>query len=86
MTIRVSKLEAEQQISQLLKKVLQGEEIAISLEGKEIARLVPVARKNVTSADKQSRIPGIDAGRFVVPDDFDDPLPSEILQAFNGEE
>jgi hypothetical protein len=28
------------------------------------------------------RIPGIDRGRLVVPDDFDEPLPEEILKAF----
>ncbi len=27
---------------------------------------------------KQKRIPGIDVGLFVVPDDFDEPLPAEI--------
>lgn len=28
------------------------------------------------------RIPGIDAGLFSVPDDFDDPLPEDILESF----
>ncbi len=32
----------------------------------------------------EMRIPGIDEGRFVVPDDFDDPLPSDLLKAFEG--
>ncbi|MGB5712423.1 MAG: hypothetical protein WBM44_16120 [Waterburya sp.] len=32
----------------------------------------------------EMRIPGIDEGRFVVPDDFDDPLPAELLKAFEG--
>jgi hypothetical protein len=32
------------------------------------------------------RVPGIDEGRFVVPDDFDDPLPPDILKAFEGED
>lgn len=31
------------------------------------------------------RIPGIDKGRFIVPDNFDDPLPADILAAFEGE-
>lgn len=31
------------------------------------------------------RFPGIDEGCFVVPDDFDDPLPLDILKAFEGE-
>ncbi len=30
------------------------------------------------------RIPGIDEGRFVVPDDFDAPLPPDLLKAFEG--
>jgi hypothetical protein len=32
------------------------------------------------------RVPGIDEGCFVVPDDFDDPLPPDILKAFEGED
>jgi hypothetical protein len=28
---------------------------------------------------------GLCAGEFVVPDDFDDPLPEDILQAFESE-
>ncbi len=32
------------------------------------------------------RVPGIDEGRFLVPDDFDDPLPPELLKAFEGED
>ncbi|MGV2830804.1 hypothetical protein [Myxosarcina sp. GI1(2024)] len=34
--------------------------------------------------DLAPRVPGIDEGRFVVPDDFDDPLPPELLEAFEG--
>jgi hypothetical protein len=30
------------------------------------------------------RIPGIDKGRLVVPDDFDEPLPQEIMKAFEN--
>ncbi|MBW4533342.1 MAG: hypothetical protein KME09_05340 [Pleurocapsa minor HA4230-MV1] len=32
------------------------------------------------------RVSGIDEGRFVVPDDFDDPLPPDILKAFEGKD
>lgn len=32
------------------------------------------------------RVPGIDEGCFVVPDDFDDPLPPDILKAFEGDD
>lgn len=32
----------------------------------------------------QMRVPGIDEGRFIVPDDFDNPLPADLLEAFEG--
>ncbi|MEM7761316.1 MAG: hypothetical protein AAF298_24785 [Cyanobacteria bacterium P01_A01_bin.40] len=35
---------------------------------------------------KQMRVPGIDEGSFVVPDDFDDPLPADLLEAFEGKD
>lgn len=34
----------------------------------------------------QMRVPGIDEGRFIVPDDFDDPLPPDLLEAFEGKD
>jgi prevent-host-death family protein len=79
MTIYVNQQEAEQRFSELLSRVLQGEEIVISIEGKEMARLIP------SILPLQSRVPGIDKGRFVVPDDFDEPLPEAIIKAFEGE-
>lgn len=36
------------------------------------------------SAPAQRRPFGLAAGEFVVPDDFDDPLPVEILRDFEG--
>jgi len=35
-------------------------------------------------ASIERRIPGIDAGIFTVPNDFDDPLPEKILQSFGA--
>lgn len=32
------------------------------------------------------RVPGIDEGRFIVPDNFDDPLPPRLLKAFEDED
>ena len=87
MTIYVNLQEAEQKFPQLFSQVLQGEEIIISVEGQEKARLIPSSSNPTITSDKTSekRIPGIDQGRFVVPDDFDEPLPQELLQAFEGE-
>ena len=40
--------------------------------------------EQATAQKHQMRVPGIDKGRFVVPDDFDDPLPPDLLKAFEG--
>jgi prevent-host-death family protein len=70
--------EAKTQFSRLLKRVTLGEQITIASRGKAVARLVPVPK---TEAERRL---GIFAGKFVVPDDFDDPLPQELLDAFEG--
>jgi hypothetical protein len=35
---------------------------------------------------KKERVPGSAKGLFVVPDDFNDPLPPEIQRYFDGED
>jgi hypothetical protein len=37
-----------------------------------------------TAAEPTLRPAGLAAGEFVVPDDFDDPLPDDLLDAFEG--
>ena len=71
-----------------MSQVLEGEEIIISVEGQEMARIIPSSFKITATASKgqKIRLPGIDEGRFVVPDDFDDPLPPDILKAFEGKQ
>lgn len=66
--------EAKTHLSRLLREVAAGEEVTITRDGVAIARLVPVS-------SSQGRIFGLDEGRFVVPEDFDDPLP-ELEQHF----
>jgi prevent-host-death family protein len=69
--------EAKTHLSRLLRRVIAGEEVVITKGGKAIARLVPV-RQPV------SRELGKDRGRFEVPEDFDAPLPEEILREFEA--
>jgi len=59
------------------------EELAAQMSGAEIRRQ---ALNLVLAAQdlRRERIPGIDAGIFTVPDDFDDPLPEKILQSFGA--
>jgi prevent-host-death family protein len=69
--------EAKTRLSELLRRVAAGEEILI-LNGREpVARLVP-ARQSRT------RRLGQDQGRYVVPDDFDAPLPDDVLEQFGA--
>jgi prevent-host-death family protein len=76
MTKSVGVHEAKTHLSRLLDEVAAGEEVVITRRGEEVASLVPVRASK--------RRFGMDRGRFVVPDDFDDPLPDDLLDAFEG--
>jgi prevent-host-death family protein len=67
--------EAKTQLSKLLERVEAGEEIAITRRGGEVARLVP-------SANRRSPRFGIDRGVWEVPEDFDAPLPDDVISEF----
>jgi prevent-host-death family protein len=69
--------EAKTHLSRLLLRVAGGEEIVIARAGKPIARLVPVE-------PRPERLIGQDDGLFEVPDDFDAPLPEEVLALFQS--
>jgi len=70
--------ETKTQLSRLLKRVALGEEITIANRGKPVALLVPIRAKD------SGRKLGMFKGKFFVADDFDAPLPDEILDAFEG--
>jgi prevent-host-death family protein len=72
--------EAKTQFSKLLRRVARGEEVVIARAGKPVARLSPI------KAPPKERVPGDAKGLFVVPADFNDPLPPEIQRYFEGEE
>jgi prevent-host-death family protein len=75
MTKSVGVHDAKTHLSRLLEDVAAGEEVVITRRGEEVARLVP-ARVHT------ARRLGMDRGKFVVPEDFDAPLPDEVLDAF----
>jgi prevent-host-death family protein len=72
--------EAKSRFSALVERAAAGEEIIIAKAGRPRARLVPF------STAQQPREPGGWEGRVWIADDFDDPLPPEILKGFAGEE
>ena len=68
--------EAKTHLSRLLREIVDGEEVVITRSGRPVARLVPI--------EEDRPVFGVDEGRFVVPDDFDDALDDRLLRAFEG--
>lgn len=68
--------EAKTHLSRLLREIVEGEEVVITRSGRPVARLVPI--------EEDRPVFGVDEGRFVVPDDFDEPLDEGLLRAFEG--
>lgn len=66
--------EAKTHLSQLLALVEAGQVITIARAGKPIARLTTIAER------PPDRVPGMDKGKVVIHDDFDDPIPE--LEAY----
>ncbi|GAB4323141.1 MAG: type II toxin-antitoxin system prevent-host-death family antitoxin [Leptolyngbyaceae cyanobacterium] len=73
--------QAKSNLSRLLSRVEMGEEIIISNRGIPVAKLVPF---RPTTHRRDSL--GCDRDHFTVPDDFNDPLPEDILAAFEGQQ
>jgi antitoxin (DNA-binding transcriptional repressor) of toxin-antitoxin stability system len=68
--------QAKSTLSQLVKRASSGERIFIGGYGKAEVVLSPA------SSVKPKKILGILEGKLLVPDNFDDPLPNDILQVF----
>jgi antitoxin (DNA-binding transcriptional repressor) of toxin-antitoxin stability system len=76
--LRVTVDEIQRNPSKYLRQVEAGETFLILQADKAIAELRPIAN------NKQLRPFGLCAGEFTVPDDFDAPLPEDLLGAFEG--
>jgi prevent-host-death family protein len=70
--------EAKTHLSRFVEQAAAGEEIIIAKAGKPVARLVPLksmpSRRNL----------GIFKGKLNIPDDFDTPLPDEVIAQFEN--
>lgn len=62
-----------------LRRVEAGEELTIMHAGRAVAEIKPIS-----SSPPTARPFGLCAGTFIVPDDFDEPLPEAVLQDFEG--
>lgn len=76
---QVSVEEIQQDLPAYLQRVEDGETIIIIRAGKPVAEVKPVLSRTETL-----RPFGLCAGEFTVPDDFDAPLPEDIVKAFEG--
>ncbi len=75
---QVNLYEAKTQLSKLVEAAAAGEDVIIARAGKPVARLSalerPVGKRRI----------GILDGQISVPDDFNTPLPEEVIESFYG--
>jgi prevent-host-death family protein len=67
---------AKTHLSRLVERAARGEEILIARAGRPVARLGPL------QTARPKRRFGVLRGRIVISDDFDAPLPRDLLDTF----
>ncbi len=77
--IRINITEAKNHLSKYLRRVKKGETIILCERNVPIAEICPIKPESL-----QLRPIGLDKGRFIVPENFNDPLPDWLLDAFEG--
>ncbi|MGA8146716.1 MAG: type II toxin-antitoxin system Phd/YefM family antitoxin [Gallionellaceae bacterium] len=70
--------EAKTHLSRLVEEVSKGQEIIIAKSGKPMAKLTGI------KPARPLRQPGFLKGKIKIADDFDAPLPEDLLDAFEG--
>ena len=70
---------AKAHLPELIERAALGEEIILARAGVPRARLVPLE-----DLSRKLRVPGKGKGRFVPLAGFDEPLPDDVLSAFEG--
>ena len=70
--------EIESHPGDYLHRVLAGETLVVFHDDRAVAEFRPL------NPGRELRPIGLARGQFVVPDDFDDPLPESIRAAFEG--
>ena len=76
MTNIIKLYDAKTHLSDLVERASRGEEFIIAKGDEPKARLVPITK------NARQRAPGGWEGRVWMSDDFDAPLPAELLAAF----
>jgi prevent-host-death family protein len=76
--MKVNIHQAKTHLSRILQRVAEGEEVTIARAGVPVARLVPAR------AEGSPRPLGMDRDSIYIADDFDAPLPGDLLARFLG--
>jgi len=76
---KVNIYDAKTQLSRLVERAAAGEDVIIARAGRPVARLTRLA-----VIPKKKRQLGLLDGQFKIPDDFNSPLPAQMLRAFEG--
>ena len=77
--IKLNLHEVKTHLSRYLKRLAEGETIILRKRNKPIAEIRPLPAARTTP-----RPMGLDKGRFEIPKEFFDPLPDDIIEAFEG--
>jgi prevent-host-death family protein len=77
--VQINIEEIQQDFSDVLQRVEAGETLVILKAGKPLAEIKPLL-----ATGKSLRPFGLCTGEFSVPDNFDAPLPQEIIEAFEA--
>jgi antitoxin (DNA-binding transcriptional repressor) of toxin-antitoxin stability system len=75
---KVNIYEAKTRLSRLVEEAAAGRDVVIARAGRPVARLT-----RLVGAGGKRRL-GLLDGRFRIPDDFNRPLPDEVLRGFEG--
>ncbi|HUK41614.1 MAG TPA: hypothetical protein VLX11_11230 [Candidatus Acidoferrales bacterium] len=79
--IKLNVHEAKTHLSRYLDKLARGETIILCRRNIPIAEIRPLLRKR-----KVKRPIGLAKGKFKVPPEFFEPLPSDLIDAFHGKD
>lgn len=71
--------EVKSDLERIIVRVQGGETVIVTRSDHPVAEIAPVSH-----AAKATRPFGLCKGEFVVPDDFDDPLPDDMIRSFEA--
>ena len=77
--IKVNIADARAHFSKYLKRVEQGETVVLARRNRPVAKI-----RRVRPRRRGRRPIGLCEGEFIVPANFDAPLPEELLDTFDG--